>query len=422
MCTNPNDALARSVTTWQSQQRVQEAGGFTWNNINCMLTDEAGYGGSPVDLDPCGLTKAEGYPRANNSENAPPKAAKISDAKKECAAWLSIACQPESILPKIPMLTSFTRNDDGRQFPLPSPIQDIAFHMLIRGRYAWMGYGWLGCTADYERPDALGYDYGEPVDPTCSETRPGSGVFTRTWTKSVVTMDCNTWTPNITLAGHDGPIPVPKPPPPPPAPPPAPAVPCKANPVSGYNCSLHRCSSDGSPARGHCGNDLCYPKVSLPSLCSPLPDTLLEAAAEAKRRCDGYQLCHSFGIDEDKYDQAGGKVNPACHVTPSSCYKFFQSGYAATNSVKDGWTMWVQQDTQQGHHDVQVPGNGASSCSGEVAAAYVNTKVGMECGTSDPSGAGTFASSCVMLCTGSSVTILLVRLLEKIRPNQRPNC
>ena len=43
-----------SITTWESQQAIQKAGGFTWNNINCELTKEAGFGGSPVDLDPCG--------------------------------------------------------------------------------------------------------------------------------------------------------------------------------------------------------------------------------------------------------------------------------------------------------------------------------------------------------------------------------
>ena len=130
--------LVRPCCPPRWRQAIQKAGGFTWNNINCELTKEDGFGGSPVDLDPCGLTKTEGYPRANNSENAPPKATTITAARAECAQWLSIACRPDSILPKMPLMTSFTRNDDGRQFPLPSPIQDIAVHMLVRGPYAWM--------------------------------------------------------------------------------------------------------------------------------------------------------------------------------------------------------------------------------------------------------------------------------------------
>ena len=67
-----------------------------------------------------GLDKTEGYPRANNSENAPPKATTVTAARAECAQWLSVACVPDSILPKMPLMTSFTRNDNGRQFPLPA--------------------------------------------------------------------------------------------------------------------------------------------------------------------------------------------------------------------------------------------------------------------------------------------------------------
>ena len=50
-----------SVTTWQAQAAVAAAGGWTWNNFNCMLTKEGGFGGSPVDLNACGLAKSEGY-------------------------------------------------------------------------------------------------------------------------------------------------------------------------------------------------------------------------------------------------------------------------------------------------------------------------------------------------------------------------
>ena len=31
-----------SVTTWQSELAIQQAGGFTWSNINCQLTYESG--------------------------------------------------------------------------------------------------------------------------------------------------------------------------------------------------------------------------------------------------------------------------------------------------------------------------------------------------------------------------------------------
>ena len=279
-----------SVTTWQAQAAVAAAGGWTWNNFNCMLTDESGYGGSPVDLNGCGLAKSEGYPRANNTESAPLKREKISDAKKDCAVWHRVACDPTSVLHKIPLTLSWTRNDDGKSFPLPAPVQDIATHMLVRGEVAYLSYGWIGCTSSYERPPALDYDYGEPVDPICHETAVGSGIFTRRWTKATVTLDCNTWQPNITLDGSSTPIPVPPPPPPPappaPVPPPAPCIAAGLN-VSGYSCVQHTCGADDHHVTEHCGDDLCYPTVHLPSLCKPLPRPLSAAIAEAKRRCDG---------------------------------------------------------------------------------------------------------------------------------------
>ena len=49
-----------------------------------------------------------------------------------------------------------------------------------------------------EVPELLNADFGEP-EGLCSETAPKSGIFTRKWTKADVAMDCNTWTPTITL-------------------------------------------------------------------------------------------------------------------------------------------------------------------------------------------------------------------------------
>ena len=47
-------------------------------------------------------------------------------------------------------------------------------------------------------PEQLNWDYGEPTG-LCKETAPNSGVFTRDWTKATVQMDCNSWTPTITM-------------------------------------------------------------------------------------------------------------------------------------------------------------------------------------------------------------------------------
>ena len=57
----------------------------------------------------------------------------------------------------------------------------------------------LGCSRDYQVPDLLNADYGEPVDAVCYETAPSSGIFKRAWTKADVQMDCATWTPTITF-------------------------------------------------------------------------------------------------------------------------------------------------------------------------------------------------------------------------------
>mmetsp|Transcript_46647 Transcript_46647/g.77151 ORF Transcript_46647/g.77151 Transcript_46647/m.77151 type:complete len:468 (+) Transcript_46647:131-1534(+) len=182
--------VAWKETVWQAQQRVIAVGGFTWNNINCQLDSNPGYGGAPVDCPPCGLTKSEGYPHADTNVSAPAKPQRLTQAKEHCASWLRVACQEGSVLPRMPLLLSFTRNDDGRQFPLPSPTQDVATFLLVRGPYAWLGYGWLGCIDKYERPNALDVPVGVPLD-TCHEV--SDGVFTRRWSNATVSMDCNAW-------------------------------------------------------------------------------------------------------------------------------------------------------------------------------------------------------------------------------------
>ena len=67
--------------------------------------------------------------------------------------------------------------------------------LLTRGEYAWLGYGWVGCTNGEEqrpRPAAWDVDYGSPLG-SCTETVPNaSGVFRREWTKATVTWDCHT--------------------------------------------------------------------------------------------------------------------------------------------------------------------------------------------------------------------------------------
>ena len=59
--------------------------------------------------------------------------------------------------------------------------------------------GWEGCITTPPPMVAYDHDYGTPSG-QCKETASGSGVFTRSWTKAEVRVDCNSFEANITLA------------------------------------------------------------------------------------------------------------------------------------------------------------------------------------------------------------------------------
>lgn len=61
----------------------------------------------------------------------------------------------------------------------------------------WEHDGKMPCDM-YQRPSALDVDYGVPLG-LCRETAAGSGVFSRNWTKSEVTVDCNRYTASIRM-------------------------------------------------------------------------------------------------------------------------------------------------------------------------------------------------------------------------------
>ena len=91
---------------------------------------------------------------------------------------------------------------------LPAYMQDLASFMLVRGPYAWLGYGWQGCTNGDTHGMASGYglwgkemdeDFGHPLE-TCHETAEGSEVFERKWSKATVQLDCKAWKGTIKMA------------------------------------------------------------------------------------------------------------------------------------------------------------------------------------------------------------------------------
>jgi len=122
---------------------------------------------------------------------------------KTCAATLSKICSAGTNSPyyNVALQHGFTKNANGSPVPLPSFNEDLATFLLVRGPFAWLGYGWVGCGVPYDFPDALKADYGVPQG-TCSETAPGSGVFTRVYSKAVAQMDCSTWTGTVKVTAE----------------------------------------------------------------------------------------------------------------------------------------------------------------------------------------------------------------------------
>jgi len=117
--------------------------------------------------------------------------------KANCANDMRSLCNESSLAQTVAMLYGFSPGCRGPTTNMSDVEQDVANFLLVRGPHAWLGHGWSGCSKQYEWPAQLDADYGEPVDKICTETAPGSGVFTREWSKASIKMDCNSWKPTI---------------------------------------------------------------------------------------------------------------------------------------------------------------------------------------------------------------------------------
>ena len=118
-----------------------------------------------------------------------------------CAADLRGLCTPFAAPQTAAAFAAFSPQGCTYAAHPPQFEADLANFLLFRGPYAWLGYSWIGCaemnfTAGL--PPSLSLDYGEPQG-LCAETAPGSGVFVREWSQATVQMDCNSWTPTITM-------------------------------------------------------------------------------------------------------------------------------------------------------------------------------------------------------------------------------
>ena len=251
--------------------------------------------------------------------------------QKTCAEDVRDLCNTSSakgaMNAKYAVIHTFSPGCHGSTSDIVDPYTDIAAFLLVRGPHAWLGHGWSGCSKQYEYPKELDGDYGEPLG-LCTETAPGSGIFRRKWSNTNVTLDCNTWSADISNT--------PRPPPPPP-PPPAPPKPAKhpcgdygAAP-KGYSCHPAVCSGRS----GNCGVSLAEPKLDLSGGCSFKSGTraaLAACAAAAAAACDAQPGCGSFALDP-------GWTAPSAHGAPS--VKLFRGG-ATTLTPNSDWDVWVK--------------------------------------------------------------------------------
>ena len=119
----------------------------------------------------------------------------LTPNQTECINWFTNTAKD---LMNDPIQLTYTTNHtnlEWTQFEV-----DLAVFLLVRGDYAWIGYGWNGCHSSwmYQWNSMLNIDYGVP---TQSFIEIQSGIYQRKYTKSIITFDCNTYTPsfNFTL-------------------------------------------------------------------------------------------------------------------------------------------------------------------------------------------------------------------------------
>ena len=140
-------------------------------------------------------------------ENADASPRIVGPDAPSCLAELRAACAADSPWATQPLL--FGLHAGNATVPLPQLEQDIAAFLLMRGPWAWAGYGVWGMSwpagTSFISPNGtsapvplqFAVDYGYPSGP-CEETTT-AGVFKRTLSKASVTLDCNAWSANITM-------------------------------------------------------------------------------------------------------------------------------------------------------------------------------------------------------------------------------
>ena len=108
-----------------------------------------------------------------------------------CTAWMSARCNTDFVRERAitVQMDPFHRNESIAQF------------LVVRGDYAWLGWG-AGQWDPVWVPEFL-MDVGYPTT-TCSQTSPG--VFSRGWTYGTASFDCNTYTGSVPVNPAQAPV------------------------------------------------------------------------------------------------------------------------------------------------------------------------------------------------------------------------
>jgi hypothetical protein len=165
----------------------------------------------------CGQRPSETNPAACGAASAGAPDQSLTNPKAQCTSWMRKYCNRGSPFLQMALMMGFSA-PPHTSWPvvLPYPEQDIASFLLVRGEFAWLGYGYLGCSSDrrafpgndwpssgYGWPELLDRDYGVPTT-FCTETSPGvSEVFTREWSKASIALDCRSFEATITMKDED---------------------------------------------------------------------------------------------------------------------------------------------------------------------------------------------------------------------------
>ena len=180
-----------------AQHKMLQMKAYTWQLLNCPFAPNLTHACQQAP------ETAPGRDRCNPAVGGPHGAG----VSANCTTWMRRHCgpadSPQSAFHKIALFFGFTRvghhSDLDASGHFPALFQDIATFLLVRGPYAWIGTGWVGCGMEgmYARPAALDVDYG-PATGDCREVG-STEVFTRSFSNANVSLDCKRFVGTIEM-------------------------------------------------------------------------------------------------------------------------------------------------------------------------------------------------------------------------------